>query len=145
MASKTGTYQREGLWVLHGNGMVEGISNLSLDFYFCEHFLYGKHHQVRFSFSATREKETLQLVHNFLFGSMIIQSPGNFVCYVSFVVVWSRNIWIYFLGKKLEVFEKIKEKQRDYISTMTSSIVRGLIAMRINYSTYILKMKKIEK
>ena len=32
----------KGLWILHGNGMVEGMSNSSLDFVFCEHCVYGK-------------------------------------------------------------------------------------------------------
>jgi hypothetical protein len=35
-------------------GMVEAMSNCSLDFYFCEHCVYGKHNRVRFSFGATR-------------------------------------------------------------------------------------------
>lgn len=30
------------LRILHGNGMVEGMSNFSLDFDFCEHCVYGK-------------------------------------------------------------------------------------------------------
>ena len=30
------------LQILHGNGMVEGMSNSSLDFNFCENCLYGK-------------------------------------------------------------------------------------------------------
>ena len=30
------------LRILHGNGMVEGMSNSSLDFNFCEHCVYGK-------------------------------------------------------------------------------------------------------
>jgi hypothetical protein len=32
-----------GLRTLHGKGMVEGFSNFTLDFDFCEHFIYGKH------------------------------------------------------------------------------------------------------
>jgi hypothetical protein len=36
----------KGLHVLHGKGMVEGMSNLSLDFYFCENYVYGKQNRV---------------------------------------------------------------------------------------------------
>ena len=32
----------KGLQILHGNGMVEGMYNFSLDFEFCEHCVYGK-------------------------------------------------------------------------------------------------------
>ena len=32
----------KGLQILHGNGMVECMSNSSLDFNFCEHCVYGK-------------------------------------------------------------------------------------------------------
>ena len=32
----------KGLQILHGNSMVEGMYNFSLDFGFYEHFVYGK-------------------------------------------------------------------------------------------------------
>jgi hypothetical protein len=59
---RLGHIRREGPSVLHGKGMVEGMSNFSLDFYFCEHFLYGKKNHVRFSSSATRDKQGACLV-----------------------------------------------------------------------------------
>jgi len=31
-----------GFQILHGNGMVEGMSNFSLDFDSCKHWLHGK-------------------------------------------------------------------------------------------------------
>jgi hypothetical protein len=51
---RLGHIGEKGLRVLHGKGMVEGMANFSLDFYFCEHCLYGKHNPVRFSSSATK-------------------------------------------------------------------------------------------
>ena len=42
--------------ILHGNGMVEGMSNFSLDFYFCENCVYGKQNRVSFPSGAKREK-----------------------------------------------------------------------------------------
>jgi hypothetical protein len=89
--------------------MVEGMSNFSLDLDFCEHFLYGKHNQVRFSSGATRAGGILQLVHNDVFGPVTIPSLGKYVYYVSFIDEFSRNTWIYFLRKKSEVFDKFKE------------------------------------
>jgi hypothetical protein len=67
-----GHIREKGLQVLHGKGMVEGMSNLSLDLDFCEHCLYGKNNQVRFSSGAMRESRILQLVHNYVFVPMMI-------------------------------------------------------------------------
>jgi hypothetical protein len=39
---RLGHIGEKGLRLLHGKDMVEGMYNLSLDFDFCEHFLYGK-------------------------------------------------------------------------------------------------------
>ena len=38
--------QEKGLRTLHGKVMVEGMSNCTLDFYFCEHCIYGKQNRV---------------------------------------------------------------------------------------------------
>jgi hypothetical protein len=43
-----------GLRLLYDKGMVEGMSNCSLDFDFCEHCVYGKQNQVRFPSDALR-------------------------------------------------------------------------------------------
>lgn len=47
--------------------MVEGMSNFSLDFYLCEHFLYWKHNRVRLSYGVTRQEEILYFVHKDMF------------------------------------------------------------------------------
>jgi hypothetical protein len=99
----------KGLKVLHGKGMVEGMSNFYLNFDFYEHCLYGKHNHVRFSSSATREKGIFQLVHNDVFGLVSVPSLEKIVYYVSFIDEFLRNTWIYFIGKKFEVFDKFKE------------------------------------
>ena len=44
-----------------------------------------------------------------MFGPVPVPSLGKFVYYVSFIDDLSRNIWIYFLRKKSEVFAKFKE------------------------------------
>jgi hypothetical protein len=46
--------EEKGLRLLHGKGMVEGMSNYSLDFDFCEHCVYGKQNRVKFPSCATR-------------------------------------------------------------------------------------------
>jgi hypothetical protein len=101
--------REKGLQVLHGKGMVEGMSNFSLDFDLCEHSLYGKQNCVIFSSSATRVKGILQFDHNDAFGPMSVPSLGKSVYYVSFINDFLRNAWIYFLRNKYEVFDKFKE------------------------------------
>ena len=46
----------KGLRALQGKGMVEVMTDCTLDFDFCEHCIYGKQNQVRFASGATRAK-----------------------------------------------------------------------------------------
>jgi hypothetical protein len=39
---RLGHIGEKGLRTLHGKGMVEGMYNCTLDFDFCEHYIYGK-------------------------------------------------------------------------------------------------------
>ena len=56
--------------------MVEGMSNFSLDFDFCEHYVYGKQNQVSFPSFAKRVNKILEVVHNDLFGPVSVPSLG---------------------------------------------------------------------
>jgi hypothetical protein len=89
--------------------MVEGMSNCSLDFDFCENCLYGKQNRVRFPSGATRAEGILQLVHSDVFGPMSVPSLGKSMYYVSFIDEFSRKNWIYFLRKKSKVFDRFKQ------------------------------------
>jgi transposase InsO family protein len=106
---RLGHIREKGLRTLHGKGMVEGMSNCTLDFDFYEHCIYGKHNQVIFPSGATREKGILELIHSDVFGSVLVPSLGKSMYYVSFIDYFSGNKWIYFLRKKSEVFDKFKE------------------------------------
>jgi hypothetical protein len=85
------------------------MSNCSLDFDLCEHCVYGKHNHLRLPSSATRAEGILQLVHNNVFGPVLVQSLEKIVYYVSLIDEFSRNTWIYFLGNKSEVFDRFKD------------------------------------
>jgi hypothetical protein len=63
---------------------------------------------VRFPSGSTRENGILELVHSDLFDPISAPSLGGSLYYVSFIDYFSRKIWIYFLRKKSEVFEKFK-------------------------------------
>jgi hypothetical protein len=56
---RLGHIGEKGLRLLHGKGMVKGMSNCSLNFYFFEHCVYGKLNQVRFPSGALREEGIL--------------------------------------------------------------------------------------
>ena len=51
---RLGHIGEKGLRILHGKVMVEGMSNSSLDFDFCENCVYGKQNQVSFSSHGKR-------------------------------------------------------------------------------------------
>ena len=99
----------KGLQILHGNGMVEDMSNFPLDFDSCGNFVYGKHNRVSFTSSAKRVKGILELVHSDVFLPVSVPSMGKSMYYVSFIDDLSRNTWIHFRTKKYEVLDMFKE------------------------------------
>jgi hypothetical protein len=105
--------------------MVEGMSNFSLDFYLCGHYVYGKQNRVRFSSGAMSSEGILQLVHSDVSGSVSIPSLGKSVYYVSFIDDFSRNNWIYLLKKKFEVFERFKGFKA-LVENQTKKIIKVL-------------------
>jgi hypothetical protein len=122
---RLGHIREKGLRLLHSKGMVECMSNCSLDFYFFEHCVYGKHNQVRFPSGATRAKGILQLVHSDVFGPVSVASLGKYVYYVSFIDDLSRNTLIYFFRKKFEVFDRFKEF-KDLVENQIEKIIKVL-------------------
>eukprot|EP00253_Pinus_taeda_P034563 PITA_34563 len=106
---RLGHIGEKGLRILHGKGMVEGMSNSSLDFDFYENCVYGKHNYVSFPSGGKRAKQILELVHSDVFGPVKVPSLSKSVYYVSFIDDFSRNTWMCFLKKKSEVFDKFKE------------------------------------
>ena len=106
---RMGHIRQKGLLVIKSKGMIEGISNCSLDFEFYKDCVYGKQNRVKFSTSTTRANGILQLIHSDVFGPVLVPSLGKSLYYVYFIDDFSRRIWIYFLRQKFEVFHKFKE------------------------------------
>ena len=52
--------------------MAEGMYDYTLDFDFCEHFLYDKQNWVRFSSGVVRAKGILELIHSDVFGPVLV-------------------------------------------------------------------------
>eukprot|EP00253_Pinus_taeda_P002521 PITA_02521 len=71
---RLGHIGEKGLRILHGKGMVEGMSNSSLDFDFCENCVYGKQNRVSFPSGGKRTKQILELVHSDVFGPVKVPS-----------------------------------------------------------------------
>ena len=69
----------KGLQALQGKCMVEGMTDCTLDFDFCEHSIYGKENRLRFASGATREKGILELIHSDVFGPVHVPSLGKSV------------------------------------------------------------------
>jgi len=83
---RLGNIGEKGLQLLHGKGMIEGMSNCSLYFDLFEHCVYGKKNRVRCPSGAMREEESLQLVHSDVFGSMMVPSLRK--CVLSINYIW---------------------------------------------------------
>ena len=82
---RLGHIGEKGLRILHDKGMVEGMSNSSLDFDFYENCVCGKQNQVSFPSGSKREKQILELVHSDVFGPVKVPSLGKSMYYVSFI------------------------------------------------------------
>ena len=92
-----GHIRGKGIQVMKTKGMIEEISNCSLDFEFCKDCVYGKQNRVKFSTSDTRANGILQLIHSDVFVLVPIPSLGKSLYYVSFIDDYLRKTWVYFL------------------------------------------------
>ena len=65
---RLGHIGEKGLQIQHVNGMIEGMSNFSLDFNFFENCVYGKQNRLSFPSGAKRANKILEIVHSDVFG-----------------------------------------------------------------------------
>jgi len=73
---RLGHIGEKGLRILHGKGMVKGMSNSLLDFDFYENCVYGKQNQVSFPSGGKRAKQILEIVYSDVFGPVKVPSLG---------------------------------------------------------------------
>lgn len=106
--------------------MVDKFPDCSLYFYSYENYVCH-HSQVSFPSGTTREKGILDLIHSNVFGRVSIPSLGGSMYYVSFIVDFSRKVWLYLLKRKLDVFEKIK----DFKALMENQMRKKISVSRI--------------
>ena len=69
----------------------------------------GKNTKNPFPKSNSKEEGILDIIHSDICGTIQTTSLSGYSCYASFIDYYSRKTWIYFLKKKDEVFERLKE------------------------------------
>jgi len=106
--SRLGHMSQKGMEILVKKDCLQRETIKELKF--CEDCVYGKNHRVSFAPAQHVTKEKLAYIHSDLWGSPHNPaSLGNCQYFISFVDDYSRKVWIYFLKKKDEAFEKFVE------------------------------------
>jgi len=65
--------------------------------------------RVVFTTSVHKTKSLLDLVHTDVWGSLPVPSIEGACYYITFIDVFSRKAWVYFLKQKSKVFQKFQE------------------------------------
>ena len=100
----------------------------SIDFDMYESCILGKQKNVSFlKTGRTPKAKKLELVHTNLWGPSPVASLGGSRYYITFIDDSSRNVWVYFLKNKSNVFETFK-KWKAMVETETSLKVKCLIS-----------------
>jgi hypothetical protein len=90
--------------------LVDGLPNIHFSKGICEGYVLGKHPQEKFNKGKTqRDSSPLDLIHSDLMGPFLHPSIHKERFVLIFVDDFSRFTWIYFLGKKFEVFQHLKD------------------------------------
>jgi hypothetical protein len=88
--------------------IVDGLNDCSLQFVFCECYIYRKENNVQLYSSFHKSVGLLDLIHFDVFGRIKVPSISKVLYDVSLVDNYSRRTWVYFLRMKYEVFSWFK-------------------------------------
>ena len=75
----------------------------------CKGCAKGKNTKKTFPSSESKAKGILEIIHSDVCDHMSSSSLSGYAYYVSFIDDFSRNMWIYFMKNKDEIFCKFKE------------------------------------
>jgi hypothetical protein len=90
--------------------MVTCFPDLHFSKGFCQGCILLKHPQEKFEKGkAWRASSPLVLIHNDLMGPFPLSSINKVRYMLTFIDDFSRYTWVYFLRKKFEFFEHIKD------------------------------------
>ena len=79
----------------------------------CKGCAKGKNTKKTFPSSESKAKGILEIIHFDVWRPMSSSSLSGYVYYVSFIDVFSRNTWIYFMKNKDEVFKALIENHNE--------------------------------
>ncbi|MCI39746.1 retrovirus-related pol polyprotein from transposon tnt 1-94 [Trifolium medium] len=97
----------KGMMVMHSREKLPSPRSIEIDM--CEDCILGKQPRVSFQTSGrTLKKERLELIHSDVWGPTTVSSIGGKNYYMTFIDNHSRNVWVYFLKHKSDVFETFK-------------------------------------
>ena len=88
---RLGHIGEKGLHTLKNKNLVDGLNDCNLEFYFCEHCIYGKQNRIQFYLSSHNSSCILDLIHSDVFGPFDGPSIGRSIYYFSFIDDFSRR------------------------------------------------------
>ena len=91
---------------LSRRGLLDGQKTSKLPV--CEHCVFGKHKQVRFSSCIHKSKGLLDYLHSDLWGPTKVSSFGSAIYMLTIIDDFSRKVWVFFLKQKGDVFSTFK-------------------------------------
>jgi hypothetical protein len=90
--------------------LVDGLPDIHFSKGVCEGCVLGKHPQEKFDKGKSQRASTpLDMIHSDLMGPFLHPSINKARFFLIFVDDFSRFTWIYFLRKKSEVFQHLKD------------------------------------
>ncbi|GJZ84557.1 retrotransposon protein, putative, ty1-copia subclass [Tanacetum coccineum] len=120
---RLGHISEAGLQVLEKQGLFGKESLGKLDF--CENYVLGKSHRVRFGVGRHTTQGVIDYVHSDLWGPSQVESLGGKRYFLSIIDDYSRRVWVYILRFKHEAFGKFKE-WKQLVENQTGRTVKKL-------------------
>jgi hypothetical protein len=95
---------------LSKKGMVIGLHDIHFSKGVCEGCVLGKHSQEKFEKGkAHKASSPLDLIHSDFMGPFLHPSINKARYMLTFLDAYSRYTWVFFLRKKFEVYEHLKD------------------------------------
>ncbi|GJS07278.1 retrovirus-related pol polyprotein from transposon TNT 1-94 [Tanacetum coccineum] len=120
---RLGHISAAGLQVLEKQGLFGKESLGKLDF--CENYVLGKSHRVRFDVGRHTTQGVVDYVHSDLWGPSQVESLRGKRYFLSIIDDYSRRVWVYILRFKHEAFGKFKE-WKQLVENQTGRTVKKL-------------------
>nr|GEX64102.1 retrotransposon protein, putative, Ty1-copia subclass [Tanacetum cinerariifolium] len=102
---RLGYMGEKGMKNLAKKGLIKASRNLK----FCEHCVFVKQKRVSFSPCIHRTRDALEYIHSNLWGPSPVTYRGGKRYMLNIIDDFSREVWVFFLKHKDEVFPTFKE------------------------------------